>query len=76
MKYVQDFLCLSHNRSVIWIDETGLHLSGMRKSRARSISGTAATLEVQPKSKRLNIIAALSNKGIVHIRKKMCTSKP
>lgn len=75
IRYVKEFLYLKHNREVVFIGETGLHLSEMQRSIDSPPSETYARLEVLPKSKRLNIIIAMSRSEIVLTRQKMCTLK-
>lgn len=52
-------------RPIIYLDESGFNLH-TKKSKGRALAGQPAILTVAPKGKRINIIGALSEQGIVH----------
>ena len=56
---------MSWGRKVIFIDESGFHYSNLQRSKARSLAGERASITTQPKSKRVNVISALSEEGVV-----------
>ena len=67
-EYVEQLFILSHGREVIYIDESGFHLSQMRKSRGRSVAGSSCVLTVFSPSQRVNSIVAMSKKRVEHTR--------
>lgn len=52
-------------RPKIFIDESGFNLH-IKKSKGRALEGHPAILTVLPKGKRISLIAALGEKGVVH----------
>jgi len=68
---LQRQIYVSELRKVIWrplvfIDEAGFNLHIKKGSRGREVAGYPATLSIVPKGKRVSIIGALTNQGLVH----------
>jgi transposase len=69
MEYVTKLWAMStaSNRPLVYLDETGFNLH-VKKSKGRSVKGEPATISLVPKGKRVTVIAALTQSGIVHHR--------
>ena len=59
---------MGFQRNLIYLDETGFQISTLRNNHGRAVAGETPTLSVLSKKKRLNCIAALSIKGIEHLK--------
>lgn len=65
VEYINQLSEIALSRELIFVDESGFHLTNLTPGHARSLEGTKATLTVLPKSRRLNVISALRKNGTV-----------